>query len=178
MISADEAKVCYKELAESYLRELYSIDSLENGFLNCNAIFMPPAGKKNLISLFNTPRIENLTDEEFAFLSDISEKEAKDQKVEEIINFLEQTYRKVLYLPGWEYGDGRKGEFYPNIHGDGILPVDSIIFRFRDSVPNIPLEEIDIKEEDRKLRIFMNVKVQFEKLANKEDKDYVWLLRF
>ena len=69
-------------------------------------------------------------------------------------------------------------EFYPDIHGDGILPVDSIVFRFQDAMPNIPLEKMNAEEENKKTRIFLNVKAQFEKLANKEDKDFVWLLRF
>ena len=45
-------------------------------------------------------------------------------------------------------------------------------------MPNIPLEKMNAEEENKKTRIFLNVKAQFEKLANKEDKDFVWLLRF
>ena len=178
MISEEDARINYRDLAETYLRELYSVDLLEEKFLNCNANFMPPIGTKELITLYNKPRIENLTEEEFEYLSKLSEEPAENQDLDRVVDFLEQTYRKVLYLPGWEFGDGRTGEFYPDIHGDGILPVDSIVFRFQDAMPNIPLEKMNAEEENKKTRIFLNVKAQFEKLVNKEDKDFVWLLRF
>ena len=165
MISEEDARINYRDLAETYLRELYSVDLLEEKFLNCNANFMPPIGTKELITLYNKPRIENLTEEEFEYLSKLSEEPAENQDLDRVVDFLEQTYRKVLYLPGWEFGDGRTGEF-------------SIVFRFQDAMPNIPLEKMNAEEENKKTRIFLNVKAQFEKLANKEDKDFVWLLRF
>lgn len=178
MISLDEAKSNYRDLAEAYLREVYSIDSLEKGFMNSKGNFMVPTGIDHLITLYNYPRVENLSEEEFEFLSKISEEQPKEDNMDSVISFIERTYRKVLYLPGWEHGDGRTGEFYPSIHGEAVLPVDSIVFRFHDSIPNIPIDKINVEEEDRKTRIFLNVKAQFEKLANKENKDYVWLLRF
>lgn len=179
MISRDNLKSFYKELAETYLRGIYSIEALENGFKNCKVVYYSKPGSNHLITLFNEPQIENLDEDEINYISSLVEKERPDEKIgREVLDFIEKTYRKVLYLPGWENADGRMAEFFPNIYEIGILPVNSIIFRFMDVLPNVPFEEIDREEEAKKDRIFANVKAQFEKMANKDDKDYVWLIRF
>lgn len=168
----------YKMIAEQYLYEKYSIGRLDQRFSEQKIPFEPIKRDKEevgqqlrYITLSNHANIERLESEELNELEKIADGYFESIN---ILNFVESTYRKVLA------GDIRpnvKYEFYPNIHGEGILPGDAIVFLFHDQVTYDLEGKIDWEIEGRKETMFKNVKVQFEALANRNSETPIYLVR-
>jgi hypothetical protein len=84
------------------------------------------------------------------------------------------TYQNTM-LKG--QSDDVNAEFFPDLYNRGILPGNSIIFFFRDRISADRMEDEDIAFEQKKDRIFANVKQQFEQLASREKAYHTWLFR-
>lgn len=170
MKKQEELAILYQKLAEQYLFEMYSVRRLDERFGECEPAFVPedvenPDDELSLrfISLLNEAHIERLDESETQVLEEISE--GNERRIN-IADFMAQTYEKVLagdLRPNTQY------EYFKNIYGRGILPGNAIIFAFRD--------KRDGAQEEKKTRIFNNVKMQFEELANRNAKSPVYLMR-
>lgn len=159
----------YKALAEQYLREQYSIERLEDRFAQSGLPFHPQ--KEHLFVLVNEPHLERLKDQEKAILEQIArEKTDAGTCAEFVIN----TCDKVMA------GDLRNGvnyEFFPDVHERGLLPGNSIVFYMDDCIKMDEKGGRNWEVEERKEKLFQNVKSQFEQIANEKCERKVYLLR-
>lgn len=172
-----ELSMLYKKLAEQYLFEVYSIRRLDERFAACEVKFLPETETEQenelalkFISLLNKAHIERLDENERKSLEEIS----KGNTEINIAEFIDSTYEKVLA------GDIRKNvqyEYFKNIYGKGILPGNAIVFFFRDKIEYNAENQINWETEHQKDKIFHNVKMQFEKMANRKSQNPIYLIR-
>ena len=158
-----------KALAEQYLRELYSIERLEERFAESELSFRPR--REYLIWLVNEPHLERLEDQEKKILEQIA-RETADVKA--CADFMISTCDRVMA------GDLRTGinyEFFADIYGRGILPGNSIVFYIDDCTEMNEKGDVNWEVEERKEKLFLNVKKQFEQLANEKSEKNAYLLR-
>lgn len=170
----DDMMMAYYLTAEKYLIEKLALEEIDKGFEECGAGFLPYRRQhKNglkYISLVNKPMLEHLTEDEclrFAGIIDTIEEspqntEARAAAEAEAEEFIRSTYRQVLsqsLLPN------SMAVFFNDIHGRGVFPSDSILFRFSYDVPSDEEGRINWDDEVKRGEIFSSVKAQFEDLA-------------
>lgn len=170
-----EKRAVYKATVEEYLRQKFSIDRLEERF--AEAGFTPMSadkgknGQPKFIYLFNEPDLGRLSEEDTALFDEL---DAGEDAGFRFVQMAAATYMDTM-LKG--KSDDIKAEFFPDLYDRGILPGNSIIFFFRDRISADRLEDEDIAFEQKKDRIFTNVKRQFEQLASREKAYHTWLFR-
>lgn len=170
----------YRALSQQYLIEQYSLKRLDERFAEGETYF-EPLDERNLqqgngiylkyISLLNKARIERLEENELKMLREINNENPGNIN---LADFIGRTYARILagdITPGTQY------EFFKDIYGKGVLPGNAVIFSFRDKTSYGPDGEIDWSIEERKSRIFHQVKEQFEELANAGSNHPVYLVR-
>ena len=88
--------------------------------------------------------------------------------------FVINTYDKVM---AGDLRDGVNYEFFPDVHERGLLPGNSIVFYMDDRIKMDEKGGRNWEVEERKEKLFRNVKSQFEQLANEKYERKVYLFR-
>ena len=172
-----EKRTVYKATVEEYLRQKFSIDRLEERF--AEAGFTPMSadkgknGQPKFIYLLNEPDLGRLSEDDAALFDELDAGAGEDA-VFRFAQMAAATYQNTM-LKG--QSDDVNAEFFPDLYNRGILPGNSIIFFFRDRISADRMEDEDIAFEQKKDRIFANVKQQFEQLASREKAYHTWLFR-
>jgi hypothetical protein len=130
-------------------------------------------GQPKFIYLFNEPDLGRLSEEDAALFDELDAGAGEDA-VFRFAQMAAATYQNTM-LKG--QSDDVNAEFFPDLYNRGILPGNSIIFFFRDRISADRMEDEDIAFEQKKDRIFANVKQQFEQLASREKAYHTWLFR-
>ncbi len=154
----------YKEMAEEYLRKILSMKRLEERFEECEPSFIPEMTDRpsHFFTLVNRVNLERLDESEMELLEGMYQGRVEGA---EAAALLEQTCFRVMA------GDPESGvvhEYFQDIHGKGILPGNAMVFLFHDKATIDESGRIDTEAELKKIRIFANVKRQFESLAEEK----------
>lgn len=165
-----EVKDIYRQIAEEFLFEKYGINIIEKRIKEQGLNYIPAEKDGKLIHLFNEPHMERLLESEYLRFVELIE----NNDSERIVDFINETYRKVLYP---ETDIKSETEFFRDIYGNGIFPSNTILFVFNDLLSKIDLNEEEKKLEEKKDKLFQNVRVQYERIVNKENDENVRLIR-
>ena len=176
----EELNVTYKLIAEPYLYRKYGLYELDQKFGEYKPSYIPAEWRVEMknelelqyISLLNQAHTERLKESEKEVLSGIINSTVSD---EEIVSFIEETYRKVL---AGSLEKDVQVQYFPDIYDRGMFPGDAIVFVFSDTPEYGTDGSRDENKEGEKTRVFNSVKKQFEELINANESEKVYLVRY
>ena len=170
----NKCSLLYKQLAEQILIEKYALKRLDERFSEEKNIFTPDTEEKSnglkYFTMINNAYVERLSEEDLSAFKDFVGN-PENEKLGELLKIVAATYHIVL-------GNCIREEFFLSMNGGGNYPLNStVIFEFADKREFDENGNYIQPSEEKKNRVFFNVKKQYEKMVFDKTGDNVCIVR-